>query len=240
MLQGGLVAAALARLAAQHLVWPSAAFIEYAAAVCAQLFFFSPMVQMWQLYRSGGKSLGSISPQTMVLMFLNIAVWLIFGIFAPVWPLVRSNVPAILATSFFLLFCWGYVIFGGISSARWGRAAAFGTCGALLLTAGVAAYAQGSPARAQHVGFLAMGINICLFASPLSQLKQVIKQKSSESLPPVQCCMQFLCSLLWFAVGLQQNALQVAIPNGLGIVLAAVQLLLIAMFPSDSTRKTLP
>mmetsp|Transcript_79260 Transcript_79260/g.205952 ORF Transcript_79260/g.205952 Transcript_79260/m.205952 type:complete len:346 (+) Transcript_79260:91-1128(+) len=242
----GLAMAILASLLPVQLTWPSlpwppsAALVEHAATACSVFFVLSPMVQMQQLHKSQGASLGAVSPQTMILMFFNAALWVIWGVFSPMWPVVPGNLLGLLAGSCYLLFCWGYVVFGKISSPRWGRSAALGTAGALLLNALLAAYAQGSPGRAQHVGLLAMIICICLFAAPLADLKQVVKDRSSELLPPAQCCMQFLNCSLWLAVGLNKNAMQVVVCNGLGFLLASMQLALIAMFPADKARDVLP
>jgi len=230
------VAGALEPYAWPSTWWPSAKFFEHAANLCSSCFYLSPVVQMTQVYSSEGAALGNVNPQTMILMFFNCTLWVIWGVFLPMWPAVPGNVLGLSAAVCYLIFCWSYVMFRGCSSPRWGRTAALATGSAFVLLLLIAMYAQGSTSQAQQVGFLAMFICICLFASPLSELGQVIQEKSSERLPPVQCLMQFLNCSLWLVVGVNSKAVQVLVCNGMGFLLAFAQLTLIAVFPSSSGR----
>merc|ERR1712007_422891 len=142
-------------------------------------------------------------------MFFNCSLWTIWGVLVPVWPAVPGNVFGLSAAVCYLTFCFGYAICRGCSSMRWGRAAALATCGAFLLLLLAAMYAWASRSQAQQVGFVAMFIRIWLYASPLSELGQVIHEKSSERLPPAQCLMQFFNCALWLVVGVNTKAVQV-------------------------------
>jgi len=218
---------------------PSAKFFEYAANLFNSCFYLSPMVQMAKVYSSKGAELGNVNSQTIILMLFNCTMWGIWGVYAPMWPAVPGNVIGASAATCYLTFCWGYVVFGRCFTPRWGLGAAVGTAVAIILLFIFAAYAQASTEQAQQVGFLAMFICIALYASPLSEVKQVIEDKSSELLPPTQCFMQFVNCALWLVVGTNSRSVQVLVCNGLGFALATVQLGLIAMFPSVKEEKDL-
>merc|ERR1712222_191889 len=56
------------------------------------------------------------------------------------------------------------------------------------------------------------------------------------ALPPAQCVLGFLCSSLWLCVGLNNRNVPTIVPNGLGVQLAALQLLLIWWFPRTPAK----
>mmetsp|Transcript_114583 Transcript_114583/g.364183 ORF Transcript_114583/g.364183 Transcript_114583/m.364183 type:complete len:159 (+) Transcript_114583:320-796(+) len=146
-------------------------------------------------------------------------------------PAVPANVLGLVASSFYLLFCWSYVL-RGHSTPTWNRLTAFATAVAVMLAALATAVASSSTQAAENIGLLAMFISICMFAAPLSTLGQVLQEQSLELLPPVQCSMQFLSCFLWNVVGVNEKALPILVCNVLGLVLGAVQLGLIAVFPA--------
>jgi len=130
----------------------------------------------------------------------------------------------------YLGICWGYATLGR-ASRSWGRSAAVGTSATLLLIAVSFLYARNWPENAERLGFLAMFSCLARFASPLSVVQRVIAERSSLLLPPAQCSVQFMNCLLWVIVGVRSGSGQVLVCNALGCSLAAVQLLLIAIFP---------
>jgi len=211
---------------------PPTAFYEHAANVCSSFFFLSPLVQMAQVYASRGEALEGVNPQTIILMFFNCSLWMLWGLYAPMWPAVPANALGFAAATCYLALCWSYVIIGRSKSSRWGRQAVAGTVAAMVLVMGLFLYVRTSLERAENVGFLAMFICIALFASPLSVVRQVLADRSSVLLPPVQCAMQFLNCLLWIIVGVHARSLQILVCNVLGISLAGFQLGLIAAFPA--------
>mmetsp|Transcript_150980 Transcript_150980/g.485199 ORF Transcript_150980/g.485199 Transcript_150980/m.485199 type:complete len:366 (-) Transcript_150980:486-1583(-) len=217
---------------------PPSALVESAAGLCALFFFLSPAVQMRKVFATDGAELDNVSPQTMILMFFNCALWSIWGIFSPMWPAVPPNAVGFVAAIGYLSICWGFAL-RQKSSTKWGKGAALGTAGVMVLNIALAFYGSASPDQAQQVGFLAMFVCIVMFAAPLSDLGAVIKNRNSECLPLVQCAMQFIQCALWLIVGLDKQALQVIVCNGLGITLASIQLGLIALYPAAKSTKAL-
>lgn len=85
-----------------------------------------------------------------------------------------------------------------------------------------------------------------MYASPLSVMRLVIKTKSVEFMPFFLSLFVFLCGTSWFIFGLLGHDPFVAIPNGFGCGLGAVQLILYAIYrncnktrgPSTATNNT--
>ncbi|KAH9317300.1 hypothetical protein KI387_019069, partial [Taxus chinensis] len=81
-------------------------------------------------------------------------------------------------------------------------------------------------ARSVFVGVIAATLSVCMYAAPLSIMKTVIDKKSVEFMPFFLSLFVFFCSLSWFVYGVLGRDLFVAVPNGLGTVLGAAQLVL--------------
>lgn len=217
---------------------------ETAATTVALFFMFSPAVQIFEVYRSKGNALVNMSPFNLISMYANCAMWLIYGLLYPVPPAVLCNAIGLVACVAYLCVCWFYAmrkheVHGWhlwCVDGSWSLSAAAGTAAALMFSGACYAYAAVSPAQAEHVGYLAMGVNVVMYGAPLSGVGRVIADKSSATLPPMQCALGFLCSSLWLCVGLNNRNVPTIIPNALGVPLAALQLLLLAWFPRKAAK----
>merc|ERR1712039_708727 len=98
-------------------------------------------------------------------------------------------------------------------------------------------YAALSATTADHVGYLAAFICVCMFSAPLSVVAQVLQDKSSELLPPAQCFMQLFNCVFWLIVGLNKGSQQIIACNFPGALLAMVQITLIVSFPRKKVVK---
>nr|GMD83152.1 Ribonucleoside-diphosphate reductase large subunit [Ipomoea batatas] len=79
-------------------------------------------------------------------------------------------------------------------------------------------------------GIAATILSIIMYGSPLSIIRLVIKTKSVEFMPFFLSLFVFLCGTSWFISGLLGKDPFVAIPNGFGCGLGAVQLILYAIY----------
>ncbi|XP_055386229.1 sugar transporter SWEET1-like isoform X2 [Condylostylus longicornis] len=81
------------------------------------------------------------------------------------------------------------------------------------------------------IGYVCCCVTVTFFGSPLSQLFQVIKTRSTEFLPfPLIVC-SFIVSLQWFIYGVLMDDVFIEIPNFLGCLLSSVQLGLFVCYP---------
>ncbi|KAF3793159.1 Bidirectional sugar transporter, partial [Nymphaea thermarum] len=79
-------------------------------------------------------------------------------------------------------------------------------------------------------GFAATIFSICMYASPLSIMRLVIKTKSVEYMPFFLSLFVFLCGTSWFIYGLIGRDPFIAVPNGFGCGLGTLQLILYAIY----------
>ncbi|KAK9740913.1 hypothetical protein RND81_03G070400 [Saponaria officinalis] len=75
-------------------------------------------------------------------------------------------------------------------------------------------------------GIAASVFSIIMYGSPLSIMRLVIKTKSVEYMPFLLSLFCFLCGTSWFIYGLLGHDPFVAVPNGFGSALGAMQLIL--------------
>merc|ERR1712187_742314 len=73
-------------------------------------------------------------------------------------------------------------------------------------------------------------LNIILYGSPLVQLTLVVKTKSVEFMPFGMSFLTFVISCIWTMQGVVLFDLTVLIPNVLGVLLGAAQLVLYGLY----------
>eukprot|EP00931_Biecheleriopsis_adriatica_P087166 TRINITY_DN61672_c0_g1_i1.p1 TRINITY_DN61672_c0_g1~~TRINITY_DN61672_c0_g1_i1.p1 ORF type:complete len:291 (+),score=44.35 TRINITY_DN61672_c0_g1_i1:49-921(+) len=218
--------------------------VEVAATVFAIFFLLSPAADVIKVCKTKGDALVNINPFNLISMYGNCAMWLIYGIFYPVPHAVPCNALGLLACCVYLLVCWVYAVRKSDAhgwhlwcvDGSWSRSAALGTLSALTLSMLCCIYAAMSQARAEHIGYLAMAVNVVMYGAPLSAIGRVVADKSSASLPPLQCGLGFCCSFAWLCVGLHNSNIPTIIPNSLGVPLAVLQLSLICWFPRSVVK----
>nr|QHT64202.1 sugar efflux transporter 2a [Litchi chinensis] len=88
--------------------------------------------------------------------------------------------------------------------------------------------------RQIFVGCLTIGSLISMFASPLFIIKLVIKSRSVEFMPFNLSLSTFLMSLSFFVYGMLKDDAFIYVPNGIGMVLGIVQLMLYTYYNSNS------
>ncbi|KAK9688709.1 hypothetical protein RND81_09G005700 [Saponaria officinalis] len=94
--------------------------------------------------------------------------------------------------------------------------------------------------RQIFVGFLSCATLISMFASPLFIIKLVIQTKSVEYMPFYLSLSSFLMSASFFAYGLFNWDAFVYFPNGIGLLLAVVQLGLYYFYKNRSPEDQEP
>ncbi|GAA0158949.1 hypothetical protein Leryth_019629 [Lithospermum erythrorhizon] len=92
--------------------------------------------------------------------------------------------------------------------------------------------------RKLFCGLAATIFSIVMYASPLTIIRLVIKTKSVEFMPFFLSLFVFLCGTCFFIFGLLGKDPFIAIPNGFGSGLGAVQLILYAIYRKNKGTKT--
>lgn len=102
----------------------------------------------------------------------------------------------------------------------------------------VSLFALHGSIRKLFCGLAATIFSICMYASPLSAMRLVIKTKSVEYMPFFLSLFVFLCGTSWFIYGLLGHDPFIAVPNGFGCFLGALQLILYAIYRDWGSKST--
>ncbi|CAK9145724.1 unnamed protein product [Ilex paraguariensis] len=97
----------------------------------------------------------------------------------------------------------------------------------------ISIFALHDKSRKLFCGLAATIFSIIMYGSPLSIMRLVIKTKSVEFMPFFLSLFVFLCGTSWFVFGLLGKDPFIAIPNGFGCGLGAVQLILYAIYRNN-------
>lgn len=106
--------------------------------------------------------------------------------------------------------------------------------GGVVLVSMLALHAH---SRTIFCGFAAAIFSIIMYGSPLSIMRMVIKSKSVEFMPFFLSLFVFLCGTSWFIYGLLGHDPFVAVPNGVGSLLGAMQLILYFIYRNNEDDK---
>ncbi|XP_059313223.1 bidirectional sugar transporter SWEET17-like [Lycium ferocissimum] len=91
--------------------------------------------------------------------------------------------------------------------------------------------------RINVIGFMATGLNIIMYSSPLGVMKTVVTTKSVEYMPFLLSFFLFLNGGVWALYALLVDDWFLGVPNGMGWFLGAVQLVIYAIYRNSNSSK---
>ncbi|CAD6195945.1 unnamed protein product [Caenorhabditis auriculariae] len=83
-----------------------------------------------------------------------------------------------------------------------------------------------------HLGIVCIVLNIATIGAPMFEIGEVIRSKSSESLPLPLCVVSFVQTVLWLTYGIIVEDMVIQVPNYFALVISVVQLALFVIYPS--------
>ncbi|KAE8820047.1 Protein RUPTURED POLLEN GRAIN 1 [Hordeum vulgare] len=207
-------------------------FFGISGNVIALFLFLSPVPTFWRIIRNKSTEEFSGVPYNMTLLNCLLSAWYGLPFVSPNNVLVSTinGVGAAIETVYVVIF----LVF---ASSRKARLRTLGLASAVAAVFAVVALvsmlALHGRARKLLAGLAMTVFSICMYASPLSIMRMVIKTKSVEYMPFLLSLAVFLCGTSWFIYGLLGHDLFVTIPNGCGSVLGAAQLILYAVYRNN-------
>eukprot|EP00253_Pinus_taeda_P007439 PITA_07439 len=197
--------------------------------ITALTLFLVPLITFWEIIKRKSTEEFSGFPYISTLLNCLLSAW--YGL-----PFVSPNnllVSTINGTGAVLELCYVIMFLFYIRNKKY-RVKIFGLLVAVLIffvmVALVSFLALHGHARKLFCGFAAAIFSICMYASPLSVMRLVIKTKSVKYMPFFLSLFVFLCGTSWFLFGLLGNDPFVYVPNGIGSLLGATQLILYAVY----------
>eukprot|EP00873_Tetraselmis_striata_P042553 jgi/Tetstr1/462817/TSEL_007767.t1 len=196
--------------------------------VVANAMFSSPLAAVLRVRKS--RALGELNPLPYPVIFCNCICWLVYAMLTNDWFLYFGNLPGMLLGIFFVM-----------STIRLApdEVRTYMEIFQLVLLFEVFAVAGGlalGGASMDAIEFVwGLNCNIILliyYGAPLSMIVKVVRTKSSSALHFPMVLANFVNGSMWFMYGLWGlNDYWLWGVNGMGAILAAFQLILLAAFP---------
>ncbi|CAN6482783.1 unnamed protein product [Victoria cruziana] len=198
--------------------------------------FLSPSPTFYRIWRK--RSVEDFSPIPYLATVLNCAVWVLYGLpfVHPHSILVATINGAGLVIEFF------YLLLYFLYSTKQQKVKTTLILSvelvfmATVVTVTLAAL-HTHESRSLMVGILGIIFGTCMYASPLSVMRLVIRTKSVEYMPLSLSLAAFLNGLCWTIYALLPLDVNLLIPNGLGAALGAAQLILYGCYYSSTPKK---
>lgn len=89
----------------------------------------------------------------------------------------------------------------------------------------------------QVVGFIAIASSLLLYASPFSAISNVVKTKSSASIPITMCLIGVVNNALWIIYGFLISDIVLIIPTCINVVLGCIQVVLFFVYHPNRRRQ---
>ncbi|XP_078434745.1 nodulin MtN3 family protein [Wolffia australiana] len=198
--------------------------------------FLAPMVTFRRIIRNKSTEQFSGIPYNMTLLNCLLSAWYGLPFVSPNNMLVYSlnGTGAVLETVYVVIF----LIFAPKKAKAKMLSLLLVLVSVFATVALVSVLALHGEKRKLFCGCAATVFSICMYASPLSVMRLVIRTKSVEFMPFLLSLFVFLCGTSWFVFGLLGRDPFVAVPNGFGCGLGAVQLILYAIYRNSEASRT--
>ncbi|CAL4893669.1 unnamed protein product [Urochloa decumbens] len=207
-----------------------------AGNVIALFLFLSPVPTFWRIIRRRSTEDFSGVPYNMTLLNCLLSAWYGLPFVSPNNMLVSTinGAGAAIEAVYVVIF----LVFASSRRTRLRMAGLASAVAAVFAAVAlVSMLALHTEKRKLLCGIAATVCSICMYGSPLSIMRLVVKTKSVEYMPFLLSLAVFLCGTSWFVYGLLGRDPFVAIPNGCGSFLGAVQLILYAIYRNSGASK---
>jgi len=199
----------------------------------------SPLPDFYRIHKT--HTTGEVSILPITLLFCNSFMWTIYGYSTSnIFPVLVCNLYGMTTSTVFSCIYYRWSTDRAAIHKIWTRAAFVLAAGTLYLVLGsCGATNQTHDQVASTFGFIAVGINIALYASPLTSMKKVIQTKDASSLPITLIAVFLGNAALWVVFALTVGDMFVMVPNLLGMLLCGAQVALYVKYrPAAADEST--
>ncbi|KAK3164251.1 hypothetical protein QOZ80_1AG0014820 [Eleusine coracana subsp. coracana] len=205
--------------------------------IISVLVFVSPIKTFCRIVRRG--STEEFEPSPYVFTLLNALLWVHYGLTKPDGFLVATvnGFGAVMEAIYVVLFIVYAVDHSTrVKTVKLAVAADIVAFGVVFLATSLAISALGL--RIMVIGTICMCLNIVMYGSPLAATKTVITTKSVEYMPFFLSFFLFLNGGVWATYAVLDKDIFLGIPNGIGFFLGTIQLIIYAMYMTNSKQTT--
>ncbi|XP_068304924.1 bidirectional sugar transporter SWEET5-like [Pyrus communis] len=191
--------------------------------------FLSPIPTFYRIVKQ--KTVSDFKPDPYVVTLLNCALWVFYGM-----PFVHPD--SILVVSINgagvvieLVYILLFLIFSlGSQRLKIFKALVVEVIFFVIVVLVTMYIFHTTRHRSLVVGIICIIFNILMYLSPLTVMRMVIKTKSVKYMPFYLSLANFFNGVVWLVYSLLKFDANILIPNGLGTISGAVQLILYATF----------
>ncbi|RVW52884.1 Bidirectional sugar transporter SWEET5 [Vitis vinifera] len=203
--------------------------------------FASPIPTFIQIVKK--KTVGEFKPDPYLATVLNCMMWVLYGL-----PFVRPDSLLVITINggglvIELIYVTIFFVYAD-SLKRIALWLLFEVIFMAIIAAITMLLFHGTKNRSLFVGLLCVVFNVIMYASPLTVMRQVIRTKSVKYMPFTLSLANFANGIVWSIYALIKFDPYILIPNGLGSLSGAVQLILYATYykstPKDEEDKKPP
>lgn len=202
--------------------------------IISVLLFLSPVSTFWRIIKH--RSTEEYESLPYICTLLNSSLWTYYGLIKPAELLVAT------VNGFGIIVEAVYVILFLIYAPKHVKAKSailagllnFGFFGMAVLVTQLALEGE---ARINAIGLLGAGLNIIMYGSPLAAMGTVVRSKSVEYMPFFLSFFIFLNSGVWTLYAFLFDDYFLGVPNGTGVLLGLIQLILYGMYRNSKTSK---
>ncbi|CAM6017058.1 unnamed protein product [Sphagnum balticum] len=199
--------------------------------ICSFALFLVPMITFRKIIMQ--KSVGDYSGTPYVTTLLNCFLWVFYGSSAVTnTTLIISINGAGLALE--AVYISIHLLYGTAESRKKVGGATFMVTVAFAIMAICVMWKVALENRTLVVGSICVVVNILMYASPLTAMRNVIKTKSVVSMPIGLSIASFFNGLIWTAYGGIKGDKFILIPNGLGLLFCIGQFVLYGCYYSSN------
>ena len=206
-----------------HLIFHT--IIPTMGVLTAAFIFLSPMrtVNM----ASAAKSLKGINPDPFPFMIMNCFAWIFYGLYSKDNFVISCNIFGYLLGTYYTLVSYGLANEGESNFRRSAQITILPLSTYVLVGSWVAFQFVSDQSTSKTIlGVITVTLLVAFYVSPLSEMYQVIKKRDSSTIDPLLACACFLNGSLWTIYALFIADPFIWIPNGLGVILSAAQIVL--------------
>jgi solute carrier family 50 protein (sugar transporter) len=207
---------------------PYDGFVEFLSvtATASTIGLFLCGIQICSRIRQRGSTEGTaVAP--FLLTSISCICWLGYGVIRSDRTVIFVNTVGFIVQSIYLYY---YFIKTRVKS-RLNKLLTF----ELLVAVGTYYFVYGDTSqegKENILGIICMVLNILTIGSPLFDIGQVIRSKSTESLPFMLCVGNMVVSVQWLLYGVLVDDFYMKVPNAVAVVISAIQLSLFVIYPA--------
>ncbi|GAY54452.1 Bidirectional sugar transporter SWEET [Citrus sinensis] len=210
-------------------------FVGIIGNVISLLVFASPIKTFWQIVKK--KSTESYKGVPYITTLMSTCLWTFYGVMKPGGLVVATVNGAGAALQF--IYVSLYLIYAPkdkkVKTAKLVAILDVGFLGAVIA---ITLLAMHGNLRLTFVGILCAALTIGMYASPLAVMTTVIRTKSVKYMPFLLSFFLFLNAGVWSVYSVLVKDIYIGVPNAVGFVLGAAQLILYMIYKNKTPLPT--